>query len=115
MTQPVMPYAGRLIPAARELLLDHELLDGAGVAAPRLRPVRHHVAGLDQRGRAARRASRPLTSVDERAHLGADRLGLGRQVDGAAAAHAARGSRSVTSVAAASASSTASSAVARRR
>ena len=47
ITQPVMPYAGRLMPGGRELLLDDELLDRAGVEPPRLRPVRHHVAGLD--------------------------------------------------------------------
>ena len=47
----------------RELLLDHELLDRAGAPAPRLGPVRHDVAGLDQRGprwprRRGRRRSR---------------------------------------------------------
>src|SRR3954451_450254 len=71
--QPAMPYDGRLMPAAanscsmtswvpagdavrrrwdgggRELLLDDELLDGGGVAPPRLGPVRRHVTGLDHR------------------------------------------------------------------
>ena len=37
-----------------ELLLDDELLDRAGLAAVGLGPVGHHVAGLDELGRAAR-------------------------------------------------------------
>src|SRR6202035_5915471 len=36
-------------PGRRELLLDDQLLDRGRVPAPWPRPVRHHVAGLDQR------------------------------------------------------------------
>ena len=32
ITQPVIPYCGRCDAGRRELLLDHELLDRAGVA-----------------------------------------------------------------------------------
>ena len=86
-----------MTPAARELLLDDELLDRAGVAAPRLGPVRHHVAGLDELRRAAPSASRSLMLLGERAHLVADRLGLGRQVDGLGPASRPSRVRSVTS------------------
>ena len=41
---------------AGELLVDHELLDGSGAAAPRLGPVRNEVAGVDERRHDARRA-----------------------------------------------------------
>ena len=41
-----------------ELLLDHELLDRAGLAAPRLGPVRHRRS----RSRSARRAASPASS-----------------------------------------------------
>src|SRR5436190_673049 len=40
---------GPLDPGRGELLLDHQLLDGARVPAPRLGPVRHRVAGFDHR------------------------------------------------------------------
>ncbi len=67
-------------PGGGELLLDHQLLHRSGVPAPRLRPVRHHVASLDHRlapGVLAEVANPP----DELADDFADRLGLGRQVD----------------------------------
>ena len=73
-------------PGRPELLLDHELLDGAGVAPPRLGPVRHDVAGLDQGVTLAGRIEAPQP-LGEGAHLGAHRLGLGRQVDGARPAY----------------------------
>src|SRR6202008_1933629 len=41
--------AGPLAPGRGEFLLDHQLLDGTGVPAPRPGPVRHRVAGLDHR------------------------------------------------------------------
>src|SRR6202044_560465 len=63
-----------------ELLLDHQLLKGARVATPRTRPVRHHVATLDQRFPAAR-----AVEGREPLHVGPDRrperLGLGGQVN----------------------------------
>src|SRR4051795_10823750 len=54
-----------------ELLLDDELLDGAGVAAPRRGPVRHHVTGLDHRVTASVGVE-VLHPRDELAHLTAD-------------------------------------------
>ena len=49
MFQPVMPKPGHLHPGPLELLVDDDLLDGAGLAAPGAGPVRHHQAGVDQR------------------------------------------------------------------
>ena len=69
-----------------ELLLDDELLDGARVAAERLGPVRHGVAVVDH-GVAQSGTFEALHLGAERLHLGADGFGLGRQVDGALAAH----------------------------
>ena len=42
------PVVGALDARRAELLLDHQLLYRVGRATPRLGPVRHHVAGLDQ-------------------------------------------------------------------
>ena len=62
-----------------ELLLDQELLDGTGGAAPRLRPVRHDVSGPDQLIELGL-----LVELGEfgcvRADLGAQFVGLRRQV-----------------------------------
>ena len=70
-----------------ELLLDHELLDGAGLAAVGLGPVRHHVAGLDELG-ALLLGGEVLDRVGEGLHLGADRVGLRRELDVLGADHA---------------------------
>src|SRR3954470_19766705 len=66
----------------RELLLDDELLDGAGVAAPRPGPVRHHVTGLDHRVTASVGVE-VLHARDELAYLAPELLRLRRQVDAA--------------------------------
>ncbi len=73
-----------------ELLLDHELLDRAGGPPVRLGPVRHHVAGLDEPG-ALLVGRQVLDALGERADLVADRLGLGRQLDGLLAGDAPAG------------------------
>ena len=82
-----MPYCGRLMLGRRELLLDDELLDGAGVAAVGLGPVRHHVAGLDELGPLLL-GRQVLDRVGEGLHLGADLVGLGRELDVLGADHA---------------------------
>ena len=45
VTHPVMPMSG--VDAA-ELLLDHQLFEDVGPAAPRFGPVRHQIAGVDE-------------------------------------------------------------------
>ena len=74
------PVVGPLDSGRAELLLDHQLLDGVGRAPPRLGPVRHHVAGLDQLV-----ALGLLVQGGDRGGVGADAgaqfLGLGRQVE----------------------------------
>ena len=75
------PVGGTRDARLAELLLDHELLDRAGGSAVRLRPVRHHVAGLDEAG-ALFVGRQVLDALRERADLLADGLGLGRQLDG---------------------------------
>ena len=81
MTQPVMPYCGRVTPGAGELLVDDELFERLRGAAPRLGPVRLHVAGVDQlralrRPRGARRAPRrPHACVTRNC------FGFGREVE----------------------------------
>ena len=67
-----------------ELLLDDELFHRAGVAPPRLGPVRHDVTRLDH-GVALARRVQTLDPLGERPHLVAHRLGLRRQVDRAPA------------------------------
>ena len=114
MTQPVIPYWGRVTPGRTELLLNHQLLHGAGIAAPGLGPVRHHVSGLDHGGPPLGRVQ-SLDPLGEAADLVAHRLGLGRQVDGARPLRSALRTALATSIAAASVSTNASSAVARRR
>ena len=70
-----------------ELLLDDQLLDRTGTAAPRLGPVRHDVAGVDQPV-AQRGAFETLGLGDEGLQLLADRFRLGRKVDRTGAANA---------------------------
>ena len=72
--------ARALDPGGGELLLDHELLHRGRVAPPGPGPVRHRVAGLDQRLRpgGALQRGQPL---DVRPDRRPDRLGLGGQVD----------------------------------
>src|SRR5207245_11203644 len=71
-----------------ELVVDDELLEGAGVAPPRLRPLRREVAGVGD-------AAPLLDGVEalhlsyKRADLFAQGLGFGRQVDGETPASAA--------------------------
>ena len=86
MFQPVMPRAGTLTPAALELLIDDQLLHRAGRAPPGHGPVRDHQAGVEQR-LALFVAARAWAKVAISARtLGPDGLGLGRQVEGDAAA-----------------------------
>ena len=61
MTQPVMPSCGRWTPAAANSCSITSCSIGAGVAAPRLGPVRHRVAVLDQRARLRAASSSPST------------------------------------------------------
>ena len=73
------PVVGALDARGAELLLGHQLLHRVGRAAPRLGPVRHHVAGLDQLF-----ALRLLVQGGDLGGIGTDPgaqfLGLGRQV-----------------------------------
>ena len=114
MTQPVMEYCGRGDAGGLELLLDDELLHGAGVAPPRLGPVRHDVARSRSWRRAAPRRRGPCTrSAKARTSSRMGSASGGRSMVRARRVPAR--TRSVTSRAAASPSTTASSAVARRR
>ena len=114
MTQPVMPSAGRLTPAARNSSSITSCSTGARRSAPRLGPVRHHVPGLDQpvaaglrrparRSRRRRRAPRPRSSS-----ASGGRSRLCSRVTPAAVSR-------MTSAAAAAAPNTARASVARRR
>jgi hypothetical protein len=112
ITQPVTPYDGRFAGGC-ELLLDDELLHGAGVAAPQPGPLRHQQPGFDQRP-----LSRVAVQVAQALHLrpdgGADLFGLVRQADRRGTADPPR-TWSVTSMAATSASIRAWMAASRRR
>ncbi len=69
-----------LDPGLAELLFDHELLDGAGVAAVGLGPVRHGVAVVDECVLLLGGVE-PLHFLDEGQHLAADLLALLAEVD----------------------------------
>ena len=80
MIQPPMPYCGRRTLGGAELLVDHELLDRARGAAPRLRPVRERVPGVEE-GAELVGFGQAAVRLDERPHLGAVGLGLRRELD----------------------------------
>ena len=81
---------GREIPASANSCSMTSCSIGAGLAPVGLGPVRHHVAGLDQPG-ALLLAGQALDALGERLHLGADGVGLGRELDGLGPRHAAPG------------------------
>ena len=77
--QAPMLMWGRSIPAVGQLLVDHHLLHGAGVPAPRLGPVRHDQSGVDH-------PAAPLGAFERgqlghhRGQLRPDPVGVGGQV-----------------------------------
>ena len=87
MFQPVMPRCGTLIAGPLELLIDDQLLHGAGRAPPGNGPVRDHQAGVQQR-LALFVAVEVGEGGDFGPHAGPDGLGLGRQVEADATADA---------------------------
>src|SRR3546814_4397804 len=84
------PVGGALDAGLGELLLDDELLDGAGGPAVGLGPVGHHVAGLDELGPLVL-LGEVLDRLGEGPDLVADGIGLGRELDRLGPGHAGAG------------------------